>query len=119
MPDGRFSIRHAAPARNLAFANGLRRRNHIKEAFLLTSSWQCAALATAVLITAALVAGGAGAYAATQGPAGTVNAYTAQELSRARAVAHNADYQSAALAFAQDGNIFLNATRDGELYQVT
>ena len=86
---------------------------------MLTSSWQCAALATAVLITAALVAGGASAYAATQGPAGTVNAYTAQELSRARAVAHNADYQSAALAFAQDGNIFLNATRDGELYQVT
>lgn len=80
----------------------------------MSTTWQRAAAATV-----ALIAGATSAYAATSGPRGTVNAYTAKDLSRARQAAREADYQPIALAFAQDGNIFLTATRDRELYQVT
>ena len=78
------------------------------------TTWQSTGAAIIVLI-----AGVTGAYAATPGLHGTVNAYTAEELSRAREAARQADYRPDALAFAQDGNIFLTATRNQELYEVT
>jgi membrane-bound lytic murein transglycosylase len=112
-PDEAFSTRHATPPAEHCAPHPVLKRKQNKEAILHTT-WQSAGAAII-----AVVAGASGAYAVTPAPHGTVNAYTAEELTRARKAVSEADYHPAALAFAQDGNIFLTARRNRELYEVT
>jgi hypothetical protein len=71
-----------------------------------------------MIALAALVA----APAAGNGQAGvdnTVNAVSQTEMARAKAAIQHAGYQPEMLAMAQDHNLFFNATKGGETYEIT
>src|SRR6185312_3762719 len=59
------------------------------------------------------------AAAAPAGSDGTVNASTPAMLGRARQAAEHAGYHPIAIAAVQDGNVFLNATRDNQVFEIT
>jgi len=50
---------------------------------------------------------------------GTVDASTPRIIARARHDAENAGYRPTAVEFVQDGNVFLTATRDNQVYEIT
>ena len=53
------------------------------------------------------------------GPSATVNSYTPAQEKRADAAARSAGYTPGIVTMAQAGNLFLDATRGGELYSLT
>jgi hypothetical protein len=60
----------------------------------------------------------AGATTALPDMKGTVDAWTPAMLDKARDAAMNAGYHPTAVEFVQDGNVFLTAVRNNEVYGV-
>ena len=50
---------------------------------------------------------------------GTVDAWTPAMIAKARHATLNAGYRPTAIEFVQDGNVFLTATRNDQVYGVT
>jgi len=72
-----------------------------------------------MLALAALLSAGTSAFAQTPDFKGTVNEVTPALRARAEAAITKAGYRPTVLQFAQDGNLFFTATRNGQTYDAT
>ena len=72
-----------------------------------------------ILALVSLLSAATGALAQTSQFRGTVNEVTPAQLERGRAAVTKAGYQPVVLQFAQDGNLFFTATKNGMNYTLT
>jgi hypothetical protein len=68
---------------------------------------------------AVLLAATTAANSQTRDVRGTVNSVSENEIARARAAISRAGYKPTVLEFAQAGNLFFTATKDGSTYSIT
>ena len=74
---------------------------------------------TATVAIVVLIAAGPASAAPLPDFNGTVDAWTPGMIAKARHSAENAGYHPSAVEFVQDGNVFLNATRASQVYEIT
>ncbi len=72
-----------------------------------------------MLALAALLSAGTSAFAQTPDFKGTVDEVTPALRARGEAAINKAGYRPAVLQFAQDGNLFFTATKNGQEYDAT
>ena len=72
-----------------------------------------------ILALAAFLSAGTSAFAQAPNLKGTVNEFTPDQRARAEAAITKAGYHPTVLQFAQDGNLFFTATRNGQTYDAT
>ena len=81
-------------------------------------TWTIAPMIALMAISSGMIATAAPSSGQTGVP-GTVNTVSDSEIARAKAAILHAGYQPAVLAMAQDHNLFFNAAKGGETYEIT